>query len=85
MMINRTEYHKIKKYIQSLCIENVYDLAQKTGLTDYQTTLLIHVNRFDTRTFISLKNNVSESKVSKDLRKIFTKVNDYLKRNNLDV
>lgn len=84
-MMTRTEYHRIKNYIRSLCIDNVYDLANNVGLTVYETTLLKHINQNDTRTFISLSNNVSESKVSKDLRKIFTKVYDYLKRNNLEI
>lgn len=83
--INKEDYHKIKRYIRSLCIDNVCDLATHVGLSEYETSLLQHINRNDTRTFISLKLNVSESKVSKDLRKVFTKVYDYLKRNDIQL
>ena len=78
--MTKKEYHKIKNYIKSICIDSVYDIANNAGLTKYETDLLVFVNRCDSRVAISIKVGACESKISKDLRKIFTKVNDYLKR-----
>ena len=78
--MNKDEYSNIKKYIRSLCIDSVRELGTNVGLTDYEIKLLEHTNRNDTRIYTGLSLGVCESKVSKDLRKIFVKVYDYLQR-----
>lgn len=83
MMINKTDYLKIRKYLQSLCLDNIKELCEKTGLTEYETTLLIHTNRNETRTYSAMKLGVCESKVSKDKNRAFKRIKDYLKKNNI--
>lgn len=78
--MNRNEYHKIKRYIMTLCKDNILELADKVGLTEYETKVLLHINKNDSRVCISLDLGVCESKCTKDCRKIFTKIYDYLKR-----
>lgn len=78
--MDKKEYSNIKKYIRSLCIDSVRELGTNVGLTDYEIKLLEHINRNDTRICTSLSLGVCETKVSRDLKKIFVKVYDYLLR-----
>ena len=78
--MDKKEYSNIKKYIRSLCIDSVRELGTNVGLTDYEIKLLEHINRNDTRIHSSLSLGICESKFSKDARKIFVKVYDYLLR-----
>ncbi len=83
MIINKEDYLKIRKYIRSLCLENIKELCEKTGLNDYETQLIIHTNRNESRVYSAMQLNVCESKISKDKNKIFKRIKDYLKRNNI--
>lgn len=78
--MTKKEYHCTKNYIKSICVDSVREIASNVGLTRYETDMLISVNRGDSRVAIAIRLGACESKVSKDLRKIFTKVFDYLKR-----
>ena len=78
--MTKKEYHIVKHYIKSLCVDSIYELSSNVGLTEYETNLLVYINKNESRVGIALRIGASESKVSKDLRKIFTKINDYLKR-----
>lgn len=78
--MDRKEYHEIKKYIASLCKDSALELANNVGLTDYETKLLLHINKNNSRVHISLDLGICESKCTKDTRKVFTKIYDYLKR-----
>lgn len=78
--MNKEEYHNIKRHIKGLCKDTVIELADIVGLNDYETKLLLHVNRTDTRVLASMSLGVCESKFTKDSRKILTKICDYLKR-----
>lgn len=78
--MNRRQYFELKRYIRTLCVDSVIDLATNVGLNSYETTLLLHINKNNTRIHTSLDLGVCESKVTKDSRKIFLKLNDYLKR-----
>lgn len=78
--MTKKEYHKTKNYIKSICVDSVYEIANRVGLTEYETNMLIFINKGDSRVAIALRLGACESKVSKDLRKIFMKVFDYLKR-----
>lgn len=79
-MIKRKDYFDIKHNIKSMCRDNVVDLCNNVGLNEYETKLLLHINRDSTRVYTSMDMGVCQSKVSKDLRKVMTKVDDYLKR-----
>lgn len=79
-MIKRTEYFNIKHSIRSMCRDNVLDLCENVGLSEYETKLILHMNKDSTRVCIAMDLGVCESKVSKDNKKVITKINDYLKR-----
>lgn len=79
-MIKRKDYFDIKHSIKSMCKDNALELCEKVGLTEYETKLIMHVNRDSTRVHTSLDMGICQSKVSKDLRKIMTKIDDHLKR-----
>lgn len=84
MIINKTDYLRIRKYIQSLCLDSVRELCEKTGLTEYETNLIMHTNRNETRVYTSMQLGVCESKVSKDKNKAFRRIKDYLRKNNIE-
>lgn len=83
MYMRKENYLKIKHYIKSLCMDNVIELCNNTGLTEEEIKLVKHANRGDSRVFISLKMGMCESAVSKNTHKTFEKIRDYLKRNNI--
>jgi hypothetical protein len=83
MIINKVDYLKIRKYIQSLCLDNIKELSKNVGLTEYETTLIIHTNRNETRTYSAMQLGVCESKVSKDKNRAFKRIKDYLIKNNI--
>lgn len=85
MRIKKTDFLNTKHYIQSLCTDSVIELCNKVGLTEYETKLMLHTNKEDTRIHTSLTLGVCESTVSKSRRKTINKIYDYLKRNNLDI
>ena len=78
--MDRKYYFELKQYIRTLCVDSVIDLATNVGLNSYETTLLLHIYKNNTRVHTSLDLGVCESKVTRDARKIFSKLNDYLKR-----
>lgn len=82
--MNKIQFWNLKNYIRSLCLDSVKELCNNVGLNEYETSLLIHINRNDTRVHTAMTLGVCESKITKDTRKIFLKINDYLKRNNLE-
>lgn len=85
MRIKKKDFLETKHYIKSLCYDSLIELCNKVGLTEYETKLMIHTNKDDTRIYTSMKLGVCESTVSKSRRKTITKIYDYLKRNNLDI
>jgi len=77
------EYLKIRKYIKSICMDNLLELCEKVGLNDFETKLMVYTNRNETRVHTSIDLGVCESTVSKTKHKIFQRIRDYLKRNNI--
>lgn len=63
--MRKENYLRVKHYIKSLCMDTVIELCQGTGLTEQETELVKHINRGDSRVFISLKMGMCESAVSK--------------------
>lgn len=83
--MDRMDYFKLKKYIKTLCTDSVIDLATNVGLNPYEQSLLLHINKNNTRIHTSLDLGICETKVTRDTQKMFRKIYDYLKRNNLDI
>ena len=79
-MIKRKDYFDIKHSIKGMCRNNVLELCEAVGLNEYETKLIMHINRDSTRVYTAMDMGICQSKVSKDLRKIITKIDDHLKR-----
>ena len=48
-MIKRADYFKIKHDIREMCKDTVLELCERVGLNEYETNLVIHINKDDTR------------------------------------
>ena len=77
------EYLRIRRYIKTLCLDNVKELCEKVGLDEFDTNLVVHTNKDYTRVYTSIELGICESAVSKKKHKALTKIRDYLKRNNI--
>lgn len=84
MIINKQDYLRMRRYIQTICLDTLKELCEKTGLNEYETLLMIYTNRNETRVYISMQLGVCESKISKDRNKIFKRLKDYMKRNDIN-
>lgn len=78
------EYLKVRRYIKTLCLDNVVEICERVGLDELDTKLVIHINKNYTRVHTALDLGMCESAVSKRKNKALTKVRDYLKKNNID-
>lgn len=78
--MNRTQLFELKSYIRSMCLDSVKELAHNVGLNEYEESLLIHINKNNTRVCTSLDLGFCEAKITRDTRKTFIKILDYLKR-----
>lgn len=78
--MNRDEYFILKKYIKSICFDNAKDIASNVGLNDYETRLLLSLNKDNTRVATSMDMGICPWKYSQDLKKIINKIYDYKKR-----
>lgn len=73
----------MKRYLRTLCIDSVMELCVNTGLTENEIKLVIDLYNDNTRAGMGVKYNCCESKIYKDIKKSFIKIDDYMKRNNL--
>ena len=78
--MDKKNYLETKRYIKSICYNNVIDICKKMHLDEYETNLLLDLNKDYTRTNTSLRLGVSDFKYIYDLKKLISKVYDYLKR-----
>lgn len=82
-MIKRKDYFEIKHNIKSMCRDNVLELCEAVGLNEYETKLMVHMNKDSTRVHTSIDMGTCTSKISKDNKKVITKIYDYLKRQSI--
>lgn len=82
--MRKEQYLSIRKYIKTLCLDSVVELCEKVGLDDFDTQLIIHINKDYTRVHTSMELGICESAVSKKKHKALTKIRDYLKRHNIN-
>lgn len=80
MMIKKKDYFNLKHNIRNMCYASAMDLCKEVGLNEYETRLITHINRDNTRTQMCLDIGCCPSKISKDLKRIFTKIDNHLKR-----
>lgn len=74
------DYLALKKYIISLCKDDVLELSEKVGLNEYDTKLLLSLNRDESRVATCMKFGCCEKKYTKDLRRIMEKIFNHFKR-----
>ena len=65
--MNRKQYFELKRYIRTLCMDSVIDLATNVGLNSYETTILLHLNKNDTRIHTSLDLGVCVNQKSREI------------------
>ena len=53
-MIKRKDYFDIKHSIKSMCRDNVIDLCNNVGLNEYETKLMLHINKDSTRVYTAM-------------------------------
>ena len=70
----------VKKYVISLCKDDVLELSEKVGLNEYDTKLLLSLNRDESRVATCMKFGCCEKKYTKDLRRIMEKIFNHFKR-----
>lgn len=78
--MDKKNYLNTKRYIKHICYNSVVDICKDMNLDEYETNLLLYLNKDYTRTYSSLQLGVSEYKYTFDLKKLISKVYDYLKR-----
>lgn len=78
------EYLRVRRYIKTLCLDNVIEICERVGLDELDTKLVIQTNKNLMRVHTALDLGMCESAVSKRKHKVFTKIRDYLKKNNID-
>jgi hypothetical protein len=78
--MDKKDYLYTKRYIKSICYNSVVELCKDMHLCDYETNLLLYLNKDYTRTYSSLQLGVSDFKYTYDMKKVLSKVYDYLKR-----
>lgn len=74
------EYMKIKNYVKRLCEDSIIDLSEKVGLNEYDTKLLSLISKNETKIGVCMQYHISEHKYWSDTKRIFAKIDDYLKR-----
>lgn len=79
-MIKRADYFKIKHEIREMCKDTALELCERVGLNEYETSIVIHINKDDTRVFTALTMGTCTSKISKDSKRVLSKIDDYQKR-----
>lgn len=80
--MNKSDYLELKHYIKSVCTDTVHELSHSVGLTEYEESLLLYLNRDTSRIRTCLDLGISEWKYTKDLQRALMKLGDYIKRTN---
>ena len=78
--MTKQDYLALKKYIISLCKDDVLEISEKVGLNEYDTKLLLSLNRDESRVATCMKFGCCEKKYTKDLRRIMEKIFNHFKR-----
>lgn len=78
--MDKQEYLKYKSYIKTLSKPSIDSLCEQVGVTDTDRELLYHLGENRTRTHSCLKLGYSVWLYNKSLKRIFIRLDDYLKR-----
>lgn len=78
--MTKQDYLLLKKYIISLCKDDVLELADKVGLNEYDTNLLLSLNKDESRIAACIRFGCCERKYTTDLRRIIGKIFNHFKR-----
>lgn len=80
--MDKKDYLSLKKHLMSLCLDEINELADKVGLSEYERKLLIHLNHNETRIATCMELGCCEKKYTTDLRRALGKIFNFLKRTN---
>lgn len=82
-MINKSDYHKLKKYLRLMSKPQVRDLIEKMELSDEESKLFLSWYDGDTVVKTCMENYISEDTYTNYLKKIFSKVYNYFNYQNI--
>lgn len=82
-MINKSDYHKLKKYLRLMSKPQVRDLIEKMELSDEESKLFLSWYDGDTVVKTCMENYISEDTYTNHLKKIFSKVYNYFDYQNI--
>lgn len=82
-MLDKNTYLGMKRQVRCSCRPTIATLCESMGLSDYEKTLLLDFYDGKLRIQTCMEQGVSEKKYSKDLKKVFCKINDYYKNTQL--
>lgn len=82
-MINKSDYHKLKKYLRLMSRPQVRDLIKKMELSDEESKLFLSWYDGDTVVKTCMENYISEDTYTNHLKKIFSKVYNYFDYQNI--
>lgn len=78
--MTKEEYLNIKKYIKTLSRPTINDLCTSVGISESDKQLLYQLSENRTRTYTCINLGYSEWFYTESLKRIFVRINDYLKR-----
>lgn len=79
-MLVKNEYHELKHELKNLCKPSIVSLCNDLDFDDYEKSLLMSFYNGMSRIEAGFKLHICESKYTKDLKTVFSKISDYLKR-----
>lgn len=82
MCMTKQEYLQLKRYVKSVCTDTIDELSCQSGLTEYEHSLLLYLNKDTSRIKTCIDLGISEWKYTKDLQRALMKLGDYIKRTN---
>lgn len=78
--MDKQKYLNYKKYIKTLSKPTIDELCNNVGLTDTDKQLLYHLSENKTGVYSCLNLGYSTWLYTHSLKRIFTRIDDYLKR-----
>lgn len=82
-MINKNNYHKLKKYLKYKSKPEINELLDYVCLNDDEKDLFLSWYNGDTRVKMSLEHYICDDTCTNYLKKIFSKINNYFEYHNI--
>lgn len=82
-MISKSDYHKLKKYFKVQPKVQILHFIEVVQLNDEEAKLLLSWYNGDTRVKMSMDNYICDDTCTNYLKKIFSKICNYFKHENI--